>query len=97
MADSQSTSGGGGTTNGNGGPKAVAAGQALKLIAADVQSQDIVLFVPMPGHVETKERLQESATKMDQLVQECDVVFLLTDTRERDGYRPSWRQHTRNL
>ena len=82
MADCQSTSGGGGTSSGNGVPKAVAAAQALKLIAADVQSQGIVLSIPMPGHVETKEALQASVTKMDELVQECDVVFLLTDTRE---------------
>ncbi|KAL7561286.1 hypothetical protein ACA910_022555 [Epithemia clementina (nom. ined.)] len=70
------------SNNGNGKPKAVAAADALKLIAADVQAQGIVLSIPMPGHIESKEVLQGSVTRLDRLIQECDVVFLLTDTRE---------------
>jgi ubiquitin-like modifier-activating enzyme ATG7 len=36
----------------------------------------------MPGHAETKEAIEKSVTTLDSLVQECDVVFMLTDTRE---------------
>jgi ubiquitin-like modifier-activating enzyme ATG7 len=68
--------------SGNGRPKAVAAAEALKQIAADVDSEGIVLSIPMPGHTEKQELIQESVETLDKLVQECDVVFLLTDTRE---------------
>jgi ubiquitin-like modifier-activating enzyme ATG7 len=68
--------------NGSGRSKAVAAAEALKTIAADVQSEGIILSIPMPGHAETKEAIEKSVTTLDSLVQECDVVFMLTDTRE---------------
>jgi ubiquitin-like modifier-activating enzyme ATG7 len=68
--------------NGAGRQKAVAASDALKTIAADVQSEGIILSIPMPGHAESKEALEISVTALDTLVKECDVVFLLTDTRE---------------
>jgi ubiquitin-like modifier-activating enzyme ATG7 len=68
--------------NGSGRSKAMAAAEALKTIAADVQSEGIILSIPMPGHAETKEAIEKSVTTLDSLVQECDVVFMLTDTRE---------------
>ena len=68
--------------NGSGRPKAVAAAEALKAIAADVESEGIVLSIPMPGHMEKEETVHESVEAMDRLMQECDVAFLLTDTRE---------------
>jgi ubiquitin-like modifier-activating enzyme ATG7 len=68
--------------NGNGRSKAVAAAEALRTIAADVESEPITLSIPMPGHTESRESVQESVEALDKLVQECDVVFLLTDTRE---------------
>jgi len=68
--------------NGRGRPKAEAAAEHLRLIAADVESEGIMLSIPMPGHAETPESLQQSVSTMDSLVQEADVVFLLTDTRE---------------
>ena len=68
--------------NGAGKSKAIAASDALKTIAADIESEGIILSIPMPGHAEPKESIDESVTKLDALVQECDVMFLLTDTRE---------------
>jgi len=62
--------------------KAVAASDALGSIAADVDSEGIVLSIPMPGHGDDKETIQSAVEKLDKLVQEADVVFLLTDTRE---------------
>jgi ubiquitin-like modifier-activating enzyme ATG7 len=68
---------------GSGRPKAQAAADALKTIAADVESEGIMLSIPMPAHPEkNQEEFQNSVETLDQLVQECDVVFLLTDTRE---------------
>ncbi|KAL3914514.1 MAG: hypothetical protein SGILL_006075, partial [Bacillariaceae sp.] len=78
--------------HGQGRPKAQAAADALKTIAADVTSEGIFLSIPMPGHAaETSSKgksdggassLDETVERLDALVQEADVVFLLTDTRE---------------
>lgn len=68
--------------NGSGRSKAVAAAEALRTIAADVESEPIILSIPMPGHTESRESVEESVEALDKLVQECDAVFLLTDTRE---------------
>jgi len=61
-------------------PKAMAAANALKSIAADVKSQGHLLSIPMPGHL--AESLETTVEQLDSMVQDCDVVFLLTDTRE---------------
>jgi len=69
--------------HGQGKPKAQAAADALKQIAADVKSEGIKLSIPMPGHAsENDESLQETVSSLDRLIRETDVVFLLTDTRE---------------
>jgi ubiquitin-like modifier-activating enzyme ATG7 len=68
--------------NGSGKLKAQATAESLRAIAADVQSEGIHLSIPMPGHSETKESIAKSVTTLDQLIQDCDVVYLLTDTRE---------------
>lgn len=68
--------------NGAGKPKAEAAAGALKTIAADVEATGVHLSIPMPGHTESAEVIADSVTKLDQLIQDCDVVYLLTDTRE---------------
>jgi ubiquitin-like modifier-activating enzyme ATG7 len=68
--------------NGSGRSKALAAAEALHSIAADVESEPIVLSIPMPGHTESRESVQESVETLDKLVQDSDAVFLLTDTRE---------------
>jgi len=67
---------------GDGRYKAEAAAEALRAIAADVDTEGITLSIPMPGHVEERESMEKTVTKLDALVQEADVIFLLTDTRE---------------
>ena len=67
---------------GSGKSKAQAAAEALKTIAADVESEGITLSIPMPGHPENEDAIRSSVDSLDQLMQECDVAFLLTDTRE---------------
>ena len=69
--------------HGQGKPKAQAAADALKEIAADVKSEGIRLSIPMPGHAsENDASLQTTVAELDRLIRETDVVFLLTDTRE---------------
>lgn len=68
--------------NGSGRPKAAAAADALKTIAADMECEGMSISIPMPGHPETREAIEDSIGKIDELVKECDVVYLLTDTRE---------------
>jgi ubiquitin-like modifier-activating enzyme ATG7 len=67
---------------GSGRPKAQAAADALHSIAADVKSRGIMLSIPMPGHPEDDESIAKSVETLDSLIQETDVVYLLTDTRE---------------
>eukprot|EP00934_Nitzschia_sp_Nitz4_P007578 Nitzschia sp. Nitz4//scaffold366_size23882//18231//20270//NITZ4_008443-RA/size23882-processed-gene-0.33-mRNA-1//-1//CDS//3329549314//7568//frame0 len=63
-------------------PKAQAAVDALNQVAADVQAKAVRASIPMPGHSEKQEVLFQSVEQLDALVQDCDVVFVLTDTRE---------------
>lgn len=70
----------------NGGqPKAEAAAKALKLISPCVNSTGIQLNIPMPGHPVGNALLKETKEAFDtleKLVDEHDVIFLLTDSRE---------------
>jgi ubiquitin-like modifier-activating enzyme ATG7 len=76
LKDCNSGDGGGGRA------KALAAAEALSLIAADVEAKGYILSIPMPGHSESRESLDGCVEQLDNLVQDSDVVFLLTDTRE---------------
>ncbi len=71
---------------GGGKDKAIAAAEALKRIAGPtIDSEGHVLTIPMPGHAfSTKEEpsIQRDVEKIQELVNEADVIFLLTDTRE---------------
>ncbi|KAH8606938.1 putative Ubiquitin like modifier activating enzyme ATG7 N terminus ThiF family [Trypanosoma vivax] len=65
--------------------KAVAAAKALKRILPTVNARGVRLNIRMPGHRIDKEHESEAASdveKLDQLIREHDVVFLLTDSRE---------------
>mmetsp|Transcript_4409 Transcript_4409/g.5077 ORF Transcript_4409/g.5077 Transcript_4409/m.5077 type:complete len:849 (-) Transcript_4409:41-2587(-) len=66
--------------------KAIAAAEALKRIAGPtIDSKGHVLTIPMPGHAfgeKEVESVKDDVRKMQQLIDESDVVFLLTDTRE---------------
>jgi ubiquitin-like modifier-activating enzyme ATG7 len=71
----------------NGGKdKAVASAEALQRIAGPtIQSRGEVLTIPMPGHAfagKEEQGVREDVEKLQGLVDACDVVFLLTDTRE---------------
>lgn len=59
--------------------KAEAAASCLKSIYPKVEAEGIVMSVPMPGH-----GLDEAANveKVEELISQHDVVFLLTDSRE---------------
>jgi len=66
-------------------PKAQAAADALKRIFPSVLAKAHQISIPMPGHAVGKEEVERVAAdceRLSQLVQEHDVVFLLTDTRE---------------
>jgi len=70
----------------NGGEhKATAAAKALQLILPTMQAQGKVLTVPMPGHSVPDTlipQVRETIEELDQLVEEADFVFQLTDSRE---------------
>ena len=60
-------------------PKATCAAEALMRIYPDMNATGHVLSIPMPGHslVDFKD-----LEKVIELVKECDIAFLLTDSRE---------------
>jgi ubiquitin-like modifier-activating enzyme ATG7 len=66
-------------------PKALAAAERLRAIFPGVHAVGEQLAIPMPGHpipaAEQPATLRHVA-RLTQLVEEADVVFLLTDTRE---------------
>ena len=68
---------------GGGKQKAIAAAEALKLIYPGVEAEGHVLSVPMAGHPITDlEKTKADYEKLQKLVAEHDVIFLLMDTRE---------------
>ncbi|KAK9814486.1 hypothetical protein WJX72_006655 [[Myrmecia] bisecta] len=70
---------------GGGKPKATAAAEALQRIFPSVNAQGVSLSIPMPGHPISPVELEKVAAdtaRLEQLVAEHDVVFLLMDTRE---------------
>lgn len=73
--------------------KAIAAAESLvKVAGPDVKSDGVVLTIPMPGHSFGKkgggkedpetQSVRKEVAKLHSLMEESDVVFLLTDTRE---------------
>ena len=66
--------------------KALAAAEELKRIRPDINSLGLVLTIPMPGHFVLNEahgqEIVQSVIQLDKLVQEHDVLYLLTDSRE---------------
>ncbi|XP_070559698.1 ubiquitin-like modifier-activating enzyme ATG7 [Ptychodera flava] len=68
-------------------PKAAAAAEKLKKIFPGVNSSGHELSIPMPGHpVNTTEatlaQAKKDVSRLEQLIDDHDVVFLLMDTRE---------------
>lgn len=70
----------------NGGkPKAEVAAQRLKEIFPDIAAEGYSFEIPMPGHYVTEAQVEKTLAnlrRIDQLVSEHDVVYLLTDSRE---------------
>lgn len=68
----------------NGGaPKAIRAAESLKAIYPGVDADGHVLSVPMLGHPLTDEaRTKADFDKLQELIDNHDVIFLLMDTRE---------------
>lgn len=72
----------------NGGkPKAETAASALKRIFPGVNASSFQLSIPMPGHSvgqspEETEKVKEDVSKLEELIDGHDAVFLLMDTRE---------------
>jgi len=68
-------------------PKAAAAAEALVRIFPGADASGVKLSIPMPGYPvkdcpEAQQGVLDSVNQLDQLVQDHDIVFLLTDTRE---------------
>ncbi|XP_065367287.1 uncharacterized protein Atg7 [Calliphora vicina] len=65
--------------------KADAAAECLKKINPSTVSAGHVMQIPMPGHTvgdSLKEQTEKDLNKLQELVKEHDVIFLLTDSRE---------------
>ncbi|XP_024527431.1 ubiquitin-like modifier-activating enzyme atg7 [Selaginella moellendorffii] len=65
--------------------KVEAAQEALKTKCVDVRAQGHQISIPMAGHSVSGNQVEETFdnfTKLQTLIEEHDVIFLLTDTRE---------------
>ena len=65
--------------------KAPAAAAALRRIYPGVSAEGHVLSIPMPGHAVGKAEAPAVASdvkRLAELIADCDVLYLLTDTRE---------------
>eukprot|EP00887_Chlorella_sp_A99_P000291 scaffold13.g291.t1 len=67
-------------------PKAEAAAAAVRAVFPGAEAAGVQLSIPMPGHpvggAAEEERLRVDVARLEVLVAEHDVVFLLLDTRE---------------
>ncbi|RUS17502.1 Atg7ctd-Atg8-Mgatp complex [Endogone sp. FLAS-F59071] len=64
-------------------PKAETAATNLKKVYPGVNAQGFSISIPMPGHPITSEtQARSDVSKLTDLIQEHDVVFLLMDSRE---------------
>ncbi|CAN1327384.1 Ubiquitin-like modifier-activating enzyme atg7 [Linum perenne] len=70
----------------NGGDyKALAAVKSLQRIFPAVEAEGVVMAIPMPGHPVTSQEVDgviDDCTRLHNLIDSHDAVFLLTDTRE---------------
>ncbi|KAL1560323.1 Autophagy protein 7 [Salvia divinorum] len=70
----------------NGGEfKAIAAAKSLSRIYPAVETQSVVMVIPMPGHPvlsQDENSVLEDCKQLHNLIDSHDAIFLLTDTRE---------------
>lgn len=62
--------------------KADAAAEAIKRIAPMVTTDAVTLSIPMPGHHISVDEMEKNVNKLESLIIEHDVIYLLMDTRE---------------
>ena len=66
--------------------KAETAAEELKRIYPEINAQGFSVEIPMPGHFtiseEQKQQMLQSARFIEQLVEQHDALFLMTDSRE---------------
>jgi ubiquitin-like modifier-activating enzyme ATG7 len=65
--------------------KSTKAAANLKLIYPGVDAKAVVLSIPMPGHFVGEKivnKIRDDVIKLESLIDEHDVIFLLMDTRE---------------
>ena len=65
--------------------KAIVAADSLKRIVPGVKSKGVNLSIPMPGHDGSNKTNDDESSDYEilkNLIDDCDVIFLLTDTRE---------------
>ena len=63
-------------------PKAATAASRLKQILPSEKISGIDLSVPLPGHPGDLSHVTDSFSQLSQLVEDHDVIFMLTDSRE---------------
>lgn len=66
-------------------PKAQAAADALKRIYPSIDARGIEMSIPMPGHPvpeAQRDQCRRDVERLDRLMDEHDVTFLLMDSRE---------------
>ncbi len=68
------------TTANIGKEKAMTAAENLKTILPSVETSGHTLDIPMPGHAQSSS--EKDYEKLVSLVENCDVIFLSTDSRE---------------
>ena len=65
--------------------KAKIAAEELKRILPTMNSRGEVMSIPMPGHTVTNDEIEDvkqNIEKLNKLIEEHDVIYLLTDSRE---------------
>jgi len=66
-------------------PKAKCAAEHIMKIYPRANAKHYAIDIPMPGHVvsdETRKEVQRNVEELSKLIQDHDVIFLLTDSRE---------------
>ncbi|EKX74104.1 autophagy protein, putative [Theileria equi strain WA] len=77
-------------------PKVEAANTMIKRIRPDANVKSLFLRIPMPGHYESQEDINNAVNAMEEIMDSCDVLFLSTDSKE-SRWLPSLLASVRNF